>query len=159
MWGRGDSFVGEVLTLPASGKVKVKPAGAGPDGWLIVDVAMIDTGNVHVTNTRTAVMSPDELNTAASAIGRELRDTQFRVLAALVDAGRAGLIDHEYQARIDMKQTSAGVRRGELVKLGLAEYAGEYRQVDGGKGSRAKVWRVTPRGQLVWQLERTRRIK
>lgn len=157
LWGRGDPVTAEVLTLPRNGKLKIRPVGAGPDAWLIADVTMIATGGVQISSTRTAEAAPDTVHAEARAIGSALRDTQWRVLDTLVKAGRAGLIDHEHKERNDMGQTSAGVRRGELVKLGLVEYAGHMRQVDGGKGSRARVWRVTTRGQLVWQLEQERR--
>lgn len=154
----GDGFVAEVLTLPRSGKLTVRPENAGPDAWLIVDVTMVDTGGVLVRSGHTVAAAPEVAHAELREIGAALRDTQWRVLDTLVHAGRSGLIDHEHKARNDMGQTSAGVRRGELLKLGLVEYAGHMRQVDGGKGSRAKVWRVTARGRLVWQLEHERRL-
>jgi hypothetical protein len=82
--------------------------------------------------------------------GREL------VLAALVEAGRRGLTDHEHESRNGLIPTSAGKRRGELRDRRLVENAGTKRPTQ--TGERATVWRVTDLGAAVWQIiDRDRR--
>ena len=78
---------------------------------------------------------------------------RFKVLAALVRAGRRGLTDFEY-GDTGLKQTSAGVRRHELQKMGLCEPTGLKRPSD--TQSDAEVYRVTTEGLRVWLAERQR---
>jgi hypothetical protein len=73
------------------------------------------------------------------------------VLAALVNAGRAGLTDFQIADRTGSKQTSHGKRRGELVAHGLAEWTGETRPSD--TGTQSKVWRATALGIETWRAQ------
>jgi hypothetical protein len=72
-----------------------------------------------------------------------------QVLAALVEAGDRGLNDFELAARTGRKQTSFGVRRGELVKAGLVCASSTVRPSD--TASDSKVWVVTDLGVEVWR--------
>lgn len=64
------------------------------------------------------------------------RDLALRVLRQHV----AGLTDFELGSICGVQQASIGVRRGELVRKGLVEYAGFTRPSP--SGSPARVWRV-----------------
>ena len=69
------------------------------------------------------------------------RALALRALARAAD----GLTDFELAQRTGIQQTSIGKRRGELVRMGLAESAGTTRPAP--SGSPAMVWRVTARGR------------
>lgn len=92
---------------------------------------------------------PDTSHQAARSARPRARFNRQRVLEALMDAGEHGLTDHELAARLGGQQTSLGVRRGELVKLGLVEDAHRTRPAP--SGSAAKVWRIArgPRFETV----------
>lgn len=73
-------------------------------------------------------------------------------LAALTEAGERGLTDFELEDVVGVKQTSIGVRRGELKKAGLVarrlvidpktlELVGDRRPAP--SGSTAAVWSLT----------------
>lgn len=73
---------------------------------------------------------------------------QRAVLDTLALIGDEGLTDFELAERTGIKQTSIGVRRGELVKAGLVEATGAVRPSD--THSDAKCWRITTAGVAVW---------
>lgn len=70
------------------------------------------------------------------------------VLDALALVADAGLTDFELAEQTGRKQTSIGVRRGELTKAGLVEATSAVRPSD--TGSDALVWRLTVDGVAVW---------
>lgn len=72
-----------------------------------------------------------------------------RALQALVAAGDRGLTDFELAAWTHLQQTSVGVRRKELVRMGLVESTGERRPSP--SGALAMVWRVTAAGVTASQ--------
>lgn len=81
--------------------------------------------------------------------GPKLYAAHRQVLAALVEAGDRGLTDFELAERTGRKQTSFGVRRGELVKAGLVRAGEAVRPSD--TSSDARVWVVTDLGVEVWR--------
>lgn len=83
---------------------------------------------------------PDTSHLAAERVSSKAPADRQRVLACLQDAGAYGLTDHELAAELGGLQTSLGVRRGELVKLGLVENSGARRKSP--SGSPAIVWRI-----------------
>lgn len=88
-------------------------------------------------------MNGTETTREAAALHPAARRTdRVRALEALVKAAACGLTDFELAHAIGRQQTSAGKRRGELVALGLVEFAGIHRPAP--SGARARVWRVTP---------------
>lgn len=129
----GDGKV--MVRLPSGGTVWCDP------GWL--DPGVLPSQPRHRTG------DPDTARMAAHAAAERLTEHQWAVLAALVDAGRAGLIDHEHEARNGLIQTSAGKRRKELERLGLVEPTGQRRHTP--TKHLAAVYRVSARGLLVWQ--------
>lgn len=90
---------------------------------------------------------PHTSHAAARDAGRRAPVLRNRCLAALRAAGERGMTDFELAAAVCSQQTSAGKRRGELVKLGLVEYAGCKRQSP--SGSDAMVWRVVEMGGVL----------
>jgi hypothetical protein len=84
---------------------------------------------------------PDTSHEAASRVAPKASTDRLRVLHCLQDAGAQGKTDFELAEELGGLQTSLGVRRGELVKLGLVENSGTRRNSP--SGSPAIVWRVT----------------
>lgn len=74
---------------------------------------------------------------------------QRRALHAIVMAGDRGLNDFELAARTGSKQTSIGVRRGEIAKAGLVRRTGNTRPSD--TLEPADVWVATDLGRQVWR--------
>lgn len=93
---------------------------------------------------------PGTSHLAAKNARRNLGASHRTVLAALVRAGDRGLTDFELAAQTGRKQTSFGVRRGELVKAGLVHRTGDTRPSD--TQSDAAVWAITTAGLEVWNL-------
>lgn len=93
---------------------------------------------------------PGTSHAAAMNARRRLGASQRTVLAALVRVGDRGLTDFELAAVTGRKQTSFGVRRGELVKAGLVRNTGTTRPSD--TDSAAAVWAITQAGLDVWNL-------
>jgi hypothetical protein len=82
---------------------------------------------------------------AANANQDSRAKLRLRVFDYLKSVGERGANDYEISEALSsptckVLRTSAGKRRGELVDLGLAEYAGFSRPTD--TGSSARVWRV-----------------
>jgi len=92
---------------------------------------------------------PETSHRAAQAqTPAKLTAGQRAALQALAVAGEGGLTDFELAERTDRKQTSIGVRRGELVKAGLVSATDVVRPSD--TQSDAMVWRITDLGLSVW---------
>lgn len=91
---------------------------------------------------------PGTAHLAARNARRRLGASQRTVLAALVRAGERGLTDFELAELTGRKQTSFGVRRGELVKAGLVHRTPTTRPSD--TNSDAAVWAITAAGLEVW---------
>lgn len=82
---------------------------------------------------------PETSHAAARRVAPKAQRDRDRVLAVLRVGGP--MTDFEIAAALRGQQTSLGVRRGELVKAGLVEWAGTHRPSP--SGSPARVWRVT----------------
>ncbi len=130
------------------GMVAVRPDGSPHDVWIWVDPMYLDQGLLE-TSPRHRVTDPDTARAAADSAGERLTEHQLLVLEALAHAGRAGLIDHEHEARNGLIPTSAGKRRKELERLGLCEPTDQKRPTS--RSALAIVHRVTARGLAVWQ--------
>lgn len=91
---------------------------------------------------------PHTSHLAARNARRNLGASHRTVLAALVRAGERGLTDFELAALTGRKQTSFGVRRGELMKAGLVHRTEHTRPSD--TDSAAAVWAITQAGLEVW---------
>lgn len=91
---------------------------------------------------------PHTSHLAARNARRNLGAAHRTVLAVLVRAGERGLTDFELAAQTGRKQTSFGVRRGELVKAGLVHRTEHTRPSD--TDSAAAVWAITQAGLEVW---------
>lgn len=83
---------------------------------------------------------PETSHAAARGARKHAKADRQRALEALIDAGARGLTDFELGDLIGRQQTSAGKRRGELVTLGVVEWAGSWRPAP--SGAKARVWRV-----------------
>lgn len=81
---------------------------------------------------------PETSHIAATNARRHTETDRELVLRLLRTHGP--MTDFEIAARAGRAQTSLGVRRGDLVKLGLVEYAGFARPAP--SGSPARVWRA-----------------
>ncbi len=77
---------------------------------------------------------------AAALASTSAQTIRERCLAALKRAGVRGLTDFELAEQVGRQQTSAGVRRHELVKAGLVEATAETRPSP--SGTAARVWRI-----------------
>jgi hypothetical protein len=88
---------------------------------------------------------PDTSHDAARQTTPRSNATRLTALGLLAMAGDHGATDFELAAQSGLQQTSIGVRRGELVRMGYAEASGRTRQAP--SGSRATVWVVTPAGE------------
>ena len=140
---------GQPITILASlpgDRVRIKyvhPDGRGGVSDLIVPTRYIVPLTPGARST-----DPGTSHAAAANQRRRLGAAHRRVLAALVHAGERGLTDFELAAQTGRKQTSFGVRRGELVKAGLVRRTGDTRPSD--TASDAAVWAITPAGLDVW---------
>lgn len=83
---------------------------------------------------------PETSQQAAAANVTTRATDRSRALAALEDAGAAGLTDYELAAAIGRQQNSAGKRRGELVAAGYVVSAGFTRPAP--SGSPCMVWKI-----------------
>jgi hypothetical protein len=100
------------------------------------------TETVGLGGHRFTVRLTDPETSQIAGQDRPSRDTdRDRALEALKAAGATGLTDYELGYKINRQQNSAGKRRGELVRMGLAEYAGFTRP--GPSGSPCRVWRAS----------------
>lgn len=132
------------------GCVAIHMLNSAPDAWLWVSPMLIDAGNLIINHHLHRSNDPDTARLAAAHAAENLTEHCWLVLESLVKAGQAGLIDHQHQHRNGLVQTSAGVRRKHLERLGLCEPTGEKRKT--GTGSWAAAHRVTARGIVVWQV-------
>lgn len=84
----------------------------------------------------------EAIDTSAEAAiaNREKRPSHRElVLAALIEAGPSGLNDFELASKVGLQQTSCGVRRCELVKLGKVRALEGVRRPST-TGSPSQVW-------------------
>lgn len=88
--------------------------------------------------THARVTDPATSHQAAARARHTAEDDRQLVLTILREHGP--LTDFEIAELAGRQQTSLGVRRGELVKVGLVEYAGITRPSP--SGSPARVWRI-----------------
>ncbi|NND75988.1 MAG: hypothetical protein HKN44_13380 [Ilumatobacter sp.] len=139
--------IGIVRKVRRDGKVLVE-LSLGGTMWF--DTSLIDSGDTRSTHRspmhRTG--DPDTARLAAAATVEHLTDHQWVTLGALAEAGRAGLIDHDHEARTGLLQDSAGKRRKELERYGLCEPTDRRRTTP--RGSYARVHQITARGLAVW---------
>jgi hypothetical protein len=157
VWGvPAETWIGEVLSLPnKEGQAAIRPVNADPGASILVPIENIDLSSITVaraTGHLHRATDPETSRLAAAAATERLTEHQWLVLAALVEAGRAGLLDHEHESRSGLLQDSAGSRRKQLERLGLCEPTGERRLTP--RGSYAAVHRATPRGIAVYQQHR-----
>jgi hypothetical protein len=89
---------------------------------------------------------PSTSHAAARSIARKAPTHRDLALKALRKAGRKGLTDFELADTVGVRQTSIGVRRGELASLGLVE------KVTDRKGE--VVTRPSPSGRasIAWRV-------
>ena len=88
---------------------------------------------------------PDTAHAAARANAPRSPGQRARVLAALADAGEAGLTDYEASIAANIVRPHvAGTRRAELQRAGLVAATERTRPTD--TGSPAVIWCVTPAG-------------
>lgn len=118
-----------------------------PDGTGVADLT-VPTGCLVPLPDGARSTDPATSRAAAHDQRRRTGLPHRRVLAALFAAGERGLTDFELEKVTGRKQTSYGVRRGELVRAGLVRNTGITRPSD--TGSDAAVWAITPAGIDVW---------
>jgi hypothetical protein len=128
--------------------------GGNPDHWMSVAVSLLGQGPLHERH-RTKDM--ETARAAADMSPESLAAGQRKVLYALADAGRAGLIDHEHERMNGLIPTSAGKRRLELRRMGLVESTGR-RRATGTGNAEAEVWALTPAGYQMVQSMRRRGV-
>lgn len=87
---------------------------------------------------------PPTSHQAAALAALRAGSQRTRVLRALAWADQDGLTDFELADAIGSRQTSCGVRRSELVKLGLVMDSERHRKAP--SGANAIVWICTPHG-------------
>lgn len=84
-----------------------------------------------------------------------LTENQVKVLAALVEAGDRGMVDHDHQAVNGLGQDTAGKRRLELARKGLVEAkTGDQSRRLTPRGSWAQVWVATIAGRQAMRPDR-----
>jgi hypothetical protein len=86
---------------------------------------------------------PDTAHGAAEKAAVNAGTNRARALFALVDGGPG--TDFDLEDRTGIAQTSVGVRRKELVSMGLAERAPVHPRKNA-RGSLCAVWRATESG-------------
>lgn len=149
---RGDAgyaAAGQEITIvqPLPGD-RVRIAYVAEPGAAKVDM-IVPVGTLVPLMPGARFTDPGTSHLAAKNARRRLGASQRTVLAALVRAGERGLTDFELGAVTGRKQTSFGVRRGELVKAGLVHRTDRTRPSD--TDSAAAVWAITLAGVEVWQ--------
>lgn len=138
---------GQVCTvlevLPGS-RVRIAYDCAPPPHGLIVNSRHL----VASTGPLARVTDPPTSEAAAGSVNVRTGHRRL-VLDALIAAGDDGLTDFELAARVGIKQTSCGKRRGELVDARLVRSTGRVRPSD--TQSDALVWAVTDLGLATWR--------
>lgn len=89
---------------------------------------------------------PTTSHDAAAAVRPRAGSSRARALVALAAAGTAGLTDFELAERTGVPQTSIGVRRKELQRVGCVEPTDRRRLSP--SGTPAIVWTITELGEL-----------
>lgn len=95
-------------------------------------------GQLTLDDAAARATDPETSHTAAANARRHAETDRELVLRLLRTHGP--MTDFEIAALAGRAQTSLGVRRGSLVKLGLVEWAGTTRPAP--SGSPARVWRA-----------------
>jgi hypothetical protein len=157
VWGfPPETWLGAVVSLPnREGTASIHPETAAPGVTLGVPIEFIDMSSITVarsTGHLHRATDPETSRLAAAAVEAALTEKQWLVLESLVEAGRAGLLDHDHEVRNGLLQDTAGKRRVELERLGLCEPTGERRLTP--RKSYANAHRATPRGIAVYQQHR-----
>jgi hypothetical protein len=144
----GFAAAGQPITildsLPGE-RVRIKYVHA--DGSAVTDL-IVETRYLVPLTPGARHSDPGTAHAAAANARRRLGESHRRVLAALAQAGERGLTDFELARITGRKQTSYGVRRGELVKAGLVHRTGQTRPSD--TQSDSAVWAISPAGLDVW---------
>ena len=145
----GFAAAGQIITIIAAlpGE-RARIMYAHQDGSKVSDL-VVPTGMLLPLTPGARSTDPGTSHVAAFEQRRRMSGTHQRALAELALAGEVGLNDFELAARAGRKQTSIGVRRGELVKAGLVRSAGITRPSDTGDPS--TVWVLTPAGLDVYR--------
>lgn len=89
---------------------------------------------------------PQTSHEAAASVRPRAGSSRALALVALAAAGSHGLSDFELAARTGVPQTSIGVRRKELQRVGLVETTDRRRPSP--SGTPAIVWTITELGVL-----------
>jgi hypothetical protein len=105
---------------------------------------MIDQLAIDLT-PRARTTDPETSHEAAKTANVTAASNRGLALLALADAGPRGLNDFELASRTGKAQTSIGVRRKELVSLGLVERAPVHPRLSP-SGSPSIVWHCTEAG-------------
>lgn len=136
--GFGQLTCTAIEVLP-NGSVRVRWDGLADPGMIIPEhwVELIRPTSSPTDGTTSA-------GAAASITPSKQRDDHQLVLTLLASVGADGLTDFELAARAGRKQTSLGVRRGELCKAGSVRNTGRKRPSD--VGSPSSVWEITELG-------------
>ena len=121
-------------------------------------VRFIHSGADLIVPAKVLLVDGDRYDTTAQARDAaaflegpvRLTDAQLEVLRALGNAGRYGLTDDDHENLNGLRGDSAGKRRLELVRMNLVEGTTYTRLTR--RGSPARVWRITARGE--WTLAR-----
>lgn len=87
----------------------------------------------------------DPATSRAAALSVDAAGQRRRVLLALFAAGESGMTDDELSSRCGLIRTSAGTRRGVLVKEGFVRRTSETRPTPFGRP--AHVWTITSEGR------------
>ena len=95
----------------------------------------------HMVHGAARATDPPTSHAAAQRQTGEQISKSHRLVLDLLRANPGGLTDFELATRTGKKQTSIGVRRGELVRMGLVRNSGLTRPSD--TGSDAAVWVAT----------------
>lgn len=108
-------------------------------------------GHLHRTGDRETAVA------AANAYTPDrLTEDQFTVLASLAAAGPAGMTDDDHESVNRLRGDSAGKRRLELVRKGLAISAGTKRMTR--RHRAAEVWQITTAGEEFLAAARARGV-
>jgi hypothetical protein len=94
---------------------------------------------------------PETSHQAAERATERAPSQRFLALSALVLAGDEGLTDFELAVWVNSNQNSIGVRRGELVKVGLVEATDKRRPSP--TNSPTIVWRATANGRALVEAD------
>jgi hypothetical protein len=146
-WIEFDGTTTEVIVMQRESGTRLRVRTVATGGVLIVE-------GHHVQGARHRHGDPDTAVAAANAQTEErVTAAQWKVLAALFDAGEIGMIDDAHELKNGLGRDTAGKRRGELQHKGLVEPHPDKGQDGKGltrRGSWATRWRLTEEGRKVY---------